>query len=567
MANNDWWKSSIGYIIYPESFCDSNGDGVGDLGGIVEKLDYLSALGVNLLWIGPIFDSPMDDNGYDVRDFYKINPLYGTVDDLKTLLHKAHEKGIKVLLDLPINHTSDEHAWFKKALEDPSSPERGYYYFLKGKREGDRLLPPNNWAGFFSTSAWENIPGTDDFYLHLFTRKMPDVRWDNPELREKFYEIARYYLDLGADGFRIDAMAHIAKDTSWSDSALVNPNGGPVLDPSKFSNRAEMFGYLNEFNEKVFSKYACLTIGEAGGSIQPKESLKLVAHEGGPLNMVFNFDTVWNNGNFDSIDKKDEDIWTDLFQLRFNFMHWYEALHDKADMPLYWCNHDHPRVLSQYGSTAYRNESAKMLFQTLLFMYGTPFIYNGDEIGMSNANYASLDDFSFDRCAVNAIEDFKKRGYDEQTIIHYMNRTSRINARTPMQWDRSENAGFTKGKPHIKINDNYLQGVNVMDEMCDPYSILNFFQYAIGLRKNPIYNDAVNNGPLQWVDPNHPDVLAYLHDGATKLMVISNFRPYTVYFTFYYDIKDVLLHNYEGVILNDHVITLRPYESFLLLVR
>ena len=557
-----WWKSSIGYMIYPESFKDSNGDGIGDLGGIISKLDYLHDLGVDLLWIGPLFDSPMDDNGYDVRDYRKINPLYGTMDDLKRLFSEAHARNMRVLLDFPINHTSDEHPWFQKALSDPSSKERGYYYFKKGKGEN---LPPNNWAGFFSTSAWEKAG--NEYYLHIFTKKMPDLNWENPELRKEIYDIARFYLELGCDGFRLDAVTHLAKDLSFEDSAMKPDPNGLVLDTSKFSNRPRLYDYLSEFREEVFSHYDCLVVGEAGGCISPEESLKLVEKPGAPLNMVFNFDTVWNNGNFDSIKKKDEEIFTDVFALRRNFMRWYEVLNGKADMPLYWCNHDHPRVVSQYGSVAYRNESAKMLFLTLLFLYGTPFIYNGEEIGMSNANYGSIGDFGSDRGTMNSVEAYKKEGYDEETILHYLNRTSRVNARTPMQWDRSENAGFGS-KPAInKVNPNYLEGVNVYDEMCDPYSILNFYQYAIALRKNPTYADAVEYGRLSYVDPNHPDVFSYLHEGGTKLMVISNFRPYTVYFTFYYEMKDVLLHNYDGVLLKDHVITLRPFESFLLVVR
>ena len=303
-----WWKSSIGYMIYPESFKDSNGDGIGDLGGIISKLDYLHDLGVDLLWIGPLFDSPMDDNGYDVRDYRKINPLYGTMDDLKRLFSEAHARNMRVLLDFPINHTSDEHPWFQKALSDPSSKERGYYYFKKGKGEN---LPPNNWAGFFSTSAWEKAG--NEYYLHIFTKKMPDLNWENPELRKEIYDIARFYLELGCDGFRLDAVTHLAKDLSFEDSAMKPDPNGLVLDTSKFSNRPRLYDYLSEFREEVFSHYDCLVVGEAGGCISPEESLKLVEKPGAPLNMVFNFDTVWNNGNFDSIKKKDEEMEKEIF--------------------------------------------------------------------------------------------------------------------------------------------------------------------------------------------------------------------------------------------------------------
>lgn len=569
MENNGlaFWRNSVGYIIYPQSFCDSSGDGVGDLNGITSKLDYLKDLGINLIWLCPIFKSPMNDNGYDVSDYYAINPLYGTMADFDKMMAKAHSLGIRIILDLTLNHTSDEHPWFQLALKDPNSKERGYYFFRKGKKKDGKLYPPNNWDGFFATSAWKQVGESDDFFLHIFTEKMPDVDWSNPALREEFYKIARFWLDKGADGFRLDACAHLAKDMSFSDSSLPEGPDGRVLDTSKFSNRPELFTYLDDLQENVFSHYSCLTIGEVGGSITPEESLKMSGYEDGSINMVFNFDTVWNNGAYASIRKKDEEIKTDVISLKNNFMRWYNVCHDKCDMPLYWCNHDHPRVLSQYGSVAYRKESAKMLITTLLFLYGTPFIFNGDEIGMSNVNYTSIDDFASDSPTMNEVVEDRKEGYSEEQILHSLNRTSRVNARTPMQWDTSVNAGFSKGKPINKVNSNYLEGVNVEEEMKDPYSIINFFQYAIEKRKDPLINEQVLSGDLQIIDYNHPDVFAYTHDGNRKLMVISNFRPYKVYFTFYYEISDVLLHNYDKILLDDHVFTLRPFESFLLRLR
>jgi oligo-1,6-glucosidase len=562
-----WWESSVGYIIYPESFKDSNGDGIGDIPGIISRLDYLKDLGVNLLWICPLFKSPMDDNGYDVSDYYQINPRYGTMEDLERLLASAHSLGIRVILDFPLNHTSSMHPWFQMALKDPESEERGYYFFKKGKVVDGKLLPPNNWKGFFSTSAWKNVEGSDDFYLHIFSEKMPDVNWNNPLLREKFYEIARFYLDKGADGFRLDAVAHLAKDTSFADSSLPKEKDGLVYDTDKFSNRPEVFDYLRMFKDNVFSHYDCLTIGEAGGCISPEDSLKMSDRINGSINMVFNFDTVWNNGNYNSIGKKDDEIVTDVLSLKRNFMRWYDVCHDKADMPIYWCNHDHPRVVSQYGSVKYRNESSKMLLTTMLFLYGTPFIYNGDEIGMSNVTYPNVEDFFSDVGTKNDVVSLRKLGYDDETILTYLRRTSRVNARTPMQWNRSTNAGFSDGKSVNPVNDNYLSGVNVQEEMEDPYSIINFFQYAISIRKDPLINDQVLNGKLSIVDPDHPDVFSYIHDGSSKLMVISNFRDKDVYFTFYYEIGDLLLHNYDGVQIENHIIKLRPYESFLIKLR
>ncbi len=566
MEKKAWWRDSVGYIIYPESFLDSNGDGVGDLKGIISKLDYLRDLGVNLLWICPIFASPMDDGGYDVSDYYSVNPRYGSNEDLTALIEGAHARGIKIVLDLTINHTSKEHPWFKKAIEDPSSEERGYYFIRKGKRVNGELLPPNNWASFFATSAWERIPGTDEFYLHLFSSSMPDVDWSNPKLRERYYEIARFYLEKGVDGFRLDALAHIAKAPGLPDSPLPPDSTGYVPDISMYSNREEMHAYLAEFNERVFSHYDCLTIGEAGGCISPDEALRLVNRKNGPISMAFNFDCVWQNGAFGSIDKPDGEIVTDLVSLKRNFMRWYEVCHAHADMPLYWCDHDHPRVLSQYGSEKYRDESAKCLLTTLLFLYGTPFIFQGDEIGMSNADFPRVEDYFADPGEKNEVADLRKQGKSEQAILSYLRRTSRLNARTPFQWDRGPNAGFTTGTPILKVNSNYLQGVNALDEMNDPWSIINFFQYAILKRRDPAINESVNNGKLELIDPNHPDVFAYFHDGVEKLMVVSNFRDYEVKFSFYWRIKDVLLHNYDSVLLQNHEFTLRPFESFLLRV-
>lgn len=570
MENNPqdaFWRNSVGYIIYPESFKDSNNDGIGDIGGIISKLDYLKDLGVNLLWIGPIFVSPMDDNGYDVSNYYDINPKYGTMADLDKLIKEAHERGIRILLDFPLNHTSDEHPWFQMALKDPASSERGYYFIQKGKMVNGTLFPPTNWKGFFATSAWERIEGTDDYYLHIFSKKMPDVNWANPNLRERYYEIARFYLDKGVDGFRLDAVAHLAKDLSFSDSTLKGDRDGLVYDTSKFSNRPELFDYLQLLKKNVFSHYPCCTVGEAGGCISPEDALKMADRENGSISMVFNFDTVWNNGNYGSIGKKDDEIKTDVLSLKANFMRWYNVCHDRADLPLYWCNHDHPRVVSQYGSTAYRDESAKMLLTTLLFLYGTPFLYNGEEIGMSNATYEKAEDYFTDVGTKNDVMACRKNGYSEEAILSYLHRCSRVNARTPMQWDTTPNAGFSMAKPLNAVNPNYRDGVNALDEMKDAYSILNFYQYAIALRRDPLINEQVLNGPLSLLDPNHPDVFAYLHEGGKKLVVISNMRPYQVYFTFYYEIADVLLHNCDGVILQNHVFTLRPYESFLLRLR
>ena len=567
MKRSPKFDNRVGYIIYPAAFKDSNDDGIGDIQGIISKLDYLAYIGFDLLWICPLFRSPMDDNGYDVSDYYQIDPRFGSNEDLKTLIEEAHKRGIVILLDFVLNHTSDEHPWFQKALSDPSSKERDYYFFRKGRREGDKLLPPNNWKGFFSTSVWEKVPGdNDDYYFHIFSKKMPDVNWENPALREEYYAIARHYLEMGVDGFRLDALAHLAKDTSFASSSLPADPEGLVYDTDRFSNRPALYSYLREFNDEVFSHYDCLLVGEVGGNLTPDKALLLSDFDSGPIHMVFNFATAWVNGAFGSLDKKDEDIRTDVIALKKEFLKWYQACSPRSDMPLYWDNHDHPRALSQYGSILYRDKSAKALCNTLLFMYGTPFIYYGDEIGMSNVTYEKPEDFFSDVGNHNETDVLRARGYSDEHITHYLNRTSRINSRTPMQWDRGQNAGFSSATPINKVNANYLEGVTVADQIDDPFSTLRFFKYAISKRHDPFINELVQHGKFEILDMPHPDVFAYTHDGAKKLVVITNMRPYTVYFSFYNNFSDILVHNYGNVIFTNHVFELRPFETYLLLV-
>ncbi len=559
-----WWNKGIGYMIYPISFQDSNHDGIGDLNGIIYRLDYLRDLGINILYICPIFSSPFKDGGYDVKNYYEIDPKFGTMDDLKNLINECHSREIKLVLDLPFNHTSNEHDWFKKALEDPTSKERGYYYLLKGKEEDGKLLPPNNWGSFFGGSAWERIEDSKYFYLHIFGKEQPDLRWDNPLLREEIENVALYYVSLGVDGFRLDACSHLAKDLTFEDAL----GEGTILDPSKFSNRQELLGYLDEFSKKVKEANSeILLLGESGGCLQPLEAIPYIKESSGPLDLMFNQDTTNNNGSYESFDKKDEEIQTDVISLKNNFMRWYDAIQYNGDLPVYWENHDNPRVISQYGSTKYRDESAKMLLTTTLFLYGTPFIHYGDEIGMSNLHFDKIEDFYLDNSTESEVKEWKERGFNDEEILRYLNRSSRLSSRSVMQWNKGDFAGFSDKEPLYPLNNNYKEGVDIASQMEDPYSILNFYQYAIAYRRQTQVNDTVVNSPLKIIDMNHPDVFAYLHDGPIKLMIISNFRSYDVYFSFYFEILDVKLHNYGDVILENHVFKLRPFETYLLIVR
>ena len=562
-----WFRDRIGYIIYPSSFYDSNGDGIGDIPGIISKLDYLKDLGINLVWICPFFDSPMDDNGYDVRDYLHVDPRFGTDEDFKKLIQEAHARDIAVVIDFVLNHTSDEHPWFIKALEDPNSKERGYYYIRKGKYVNGELVPPNNWKGFFSTSVWDRIGDSDEFYMHIFSSKMPDVNWSNPELREEYIKIANTYMDWGVDGLRLDAVAHLSRDMSFADSDKPADPEGLVYDTEKYSNRPEIFDYLREMKERVFLPRQTLTIGEAGGGITAEQVLKLADRETGCINMVFHFDAVWCDGSHGSIDKTDEEVKTDVKLLKRTLLRWYEICGNRCEMPVYWCNHDHARVMSMYGDIRFRNKSAKALMTLLLFMYGVPFIYQGDELGVSNLVSSNPEDFFCDVNAKNEIAYLRRQGYDDEKIAHYMSRTSRINSRQPMPWNKGPFGGFSTSQPCFPSNQDYLEGVNVEDEERDADSVLHYAKEAIALRKQKDIASLVQDGRFELLDYGHADVFAYMHHGEYgKLIVIASMIDHDCYFGFYWTIRDVLLRNYDDTIYENHVFKLRPFECLVLKV-
>jgi len=558
-----WWQEAIGYQIYPRSFFDSNQDGIGDINGIRLKLPHLHQLGINLLWICPFFASPMDDYGYDVKDYLQVDPSFGSLEDFQALLAEAHTLGIRIIIDLVLNHTSDEHRWFIEARKNRYSKYHAYYLWKNPKvTEEGKVLPPTNWRGYFSDSAWHYDDTVKQYYLKIFSKKMPDLNWENPSMRHDLYEIARFWLDLGVDGFRLDALAHLAKDQSFTDSISPLDADGLVLDPTKFSSLPKVFDYLKEFKDEVLSQYPeAFTIGEVGGGVQPEAALQYVHPAEGSLNMVFNFDTCWENGAFGSDTKADHELKTNVIQLKQNFMKWYEVVSPVASLPIYWLNHDHPRVVSQYGSIRFRKESATMLATTLLFLYGTPFIYNGEEIGMSNVDYEKLNQFK-DISAIQYAKQASER-LDESTILRFLRRTSRVNARTPFQWSDEAYAGFSNVEPFLSVNGNYVE-VNLQAQKKDPKSIFNFYRKAIALRKKPSILKSVLEGPLSLVEPLHPDVFSYLHRGRPSLLVISNFRAYEVSFKIDRIINAVLLHNYPTIEKRGLNFILRPFETYLL---
>lgn len=558
-----WWKEGVAYQIYPKSFCDSNGDGIGDLRGIISKLDYLAHLGVNILWLCPVYQSPMDDNGYDVSDYYQIATEFGTIEEFKELLTEAKKRGMKIIMDLVLNHTSDEHPWFVEARQSLDNPYRDYYIWQKGKSDAfGNEVEPTNWASFFTPSCWEKDEQTDEYYMHIFSKKMPDLNWSNENMRADLFKMVMWWLELGIDGFRVDAVAHLDRDFTFTDSTM-NSAGKYKEDWSKFSNLPNVHTYLKELNEKVLSKYDIFTVGEVGGDAGIEDALKYAAKDSKELDMVFTFDHCWLNNGFNALDE----TWsnrTNLIQLKQVFKKWQSGLYHQAWNPLYWLNHDHPRVMSQYGEpTHYHKESGKMLATSLLLMWGTPFIYNGEEIGMTNANYNELEDYR-DVSTLEKIKRLKEENYPEELIKRYIHVTSRDNARTPMQWSDEENAGFTTGTPWIKVNENY-KWINVKNQMDDPDSLFNHYRQLIELRRFSSYKDVIVYGDYTLLNEHHPNVYAYLRTYEDKkLLIVSNFfeQPAIICLT-KWNVKKVVLSNYNDSSTQLGCLNLRPYESIV----
>ncbi|WP_343253478.1 alpha-glucosidase [Ligaoa zhengdingensis] len=473
MEKKAWWKESVVYQIYPRSFADSNGDGIGDLNGITEHLDYLRDLGVDVLWLSPVYQSPNDDNGYDISDYKAIMADFGTMEDFDRLLAEAHKRGLKIVMDLVVNHTSDEHPWFVESRRSADSPYRDYYIWREGKKGG----PPNNWGSFFSGPAWEYDEASGMYYLHLFSKKQPDLNWDNPKVRNEVYDMMTWWCDKGIDGFRMDVISMISKDPALPDGPVDGLYGdtGPSC-----CNGPHVHEYLQEMNRRVLSLYDLMTVGETGGATV-EDARRYAGEDAGELNMVFHFEHVGLGGG--ELGK-----WTDrripLRELRAVLNRWQTGLEGTAWNSLYWDNHDQPRAVSRFGddSPLWRERSAKMLATCLHMMKGTPYIYQGEELGMTNAYFHSIGDYR-DIESINAFHELTEQGLaTEEEILHYLRAISRDNARTPMQWNSTPNAGFTTGTPWIAVNPNYLT-INAADEEADPESVLHYYKKLIRLRK------------------------------------------------------------------------------------
>ena len=506
----NWWKESVVYQIYPRSFKDSNGDGIGDIPGIIEKLDYLKELGVNVLWISPMLESPQDDNGYDISDYRRIYKEYGTMEDYEKLLEEAHKRGIKILMDLVVNHTSDEHNWFIESRKSKDNPYRDYYIW----REPVNGKEPNNWGSAFGGPAWEYDPQTEMYYLHLFSRKQPDLNWENEKVRQEVYDMMNFWCEKGIDGFRMDVISMISKDQSYPDGEM---NGGLYGDFGPYCvHGPRIHEFLQEMNREVLSRYDVMTVGETSG-VTIEEAQKYAGEDRNELNMVFQFE------HMDLDNAEDGSKWSDrripLLELKRNFSNWQRKLYGKAWNSLYWCNHDQPRVVSRLGNDTdtWWNKSAKMLATCLHFMQGTPYVYQGEELGMTNYPFSDIRDFR-DVESINAYHEYTETLHvDSDKMISYLRNKSRDNARTPMQWDETDEAGFTTGVPWMPVNPNY-KVINAAAQIGDEDSVYNYYRKLISLRKeHPI----IVNGDFELVGEDDADVFVYLRHWKDQILWVA----------------------------------------------
>ncbi|EOW6770672.1 alpha-glucosidase [Cronobacter muytjensii] len=501
-----WWKEATAYQIYPRSFNDSNGDGIGDLNGIIEKLDYLKDLGIDLIWICPMYPSPNDDNGYDISDYQGIMAEFGTMADFDRLLAGVHQRGMRLILDLVVNHTSDEHPWFLESRSSKDNPKRDWYIW----RDGEDGAEPNNWESIFSGSAWKRDEVTGQYFMHLFSSRQPDLNWENHEMRAAVYDMMRWWLNKGIDGFRIDAIAHMKKEPTLSD--VPNPDKLPYA-PSMVAhlNYDGLLDYVDDICRNVFNHYDIVTVGEMNG-LDADHAEEWVGENRGRLNMVFQFEHVrlW---------EPQAGLRPTPAVLRNIFTSWQQALEGKGWNALYVENHDVTRVVSRWGDTErHWRESATCIAAMYFLMQGTPFIYQGQEIGMTNTRFASLDDFD-DVSAHNKARYLREQGMSEKDIVEFLTRTGRDNSRTPMQWDASPYAGFSTHEPWLKVNPNY-EMINVESQQHDPHSVLNFYRQMIHLRKR---EPALIYGRYEPLLDDHEQIYAYGRTlGEERLVVLCN---------------------------------------------
>ena len=555
-----WWKEAVVYQIYPRSFKDSNGDGIGDLNGITEKLEYLKELGIDVIWLSPVYQSPNDDNGYDISDYQAIMRDFGTMEDYDKLLARAHELGIKIMMDLVVNHTSDAHAWFVESRKSVDNPYRDFYIWRPAKADGSA---PNNWGSVFSGSAWEYDAQTDMYYLHLFSKRQPDLNWDNPEVRQRVFEMMNWWCEKGIDGFRMDVISLISKDMEFPDGVP----GETGYAANTAANGPHVHEYLQEMNQKVLSHYDLITVGEASG-VTVEEAMKYANADGTELNMVFQFEHVGEGrttaenhyGKWDS-EKMPLPEWKACLSK------WQTGLAGKAWNSLYLSNHDQPRSVSRYGndSKAYREISAKMLATCLHMMQGTPYVYQGEELGMTNMHFSDVsecDDIEEKNIYIDLVTDTKVYTHDQMMDI--ISKKGRDNARTPMQWDDSENAGFTTGTPWFAVNPNY-KTINAAAQVEDPDSIYNYYRKLIELRKE---EEVIVYGTFDGLEDADENLYIYTRSSENKkILVICNFTEKELDVPA--SIADMVKEN-RGILIGNYKDIsekIRPYEAVVYLTK
>ena len=549
-----WWKESVVYQIYPKSFKDSNGDGVGDIRGIIQKLDYLKELGVNVLWISPMLESPQDDNGYDISDYRRIYKEYGNMEDYEELLSEAHKRDIRILMDLVVNHTSDEHNWFVESRKSKDNPYRDYYIWkdpVNGKE-------PNNWGGAFGGSAWEYDPQTQMYYLHLFSKKQPDLNWENEKVRQEVYDMMTFWCEKGIDGFRMDVISMISKDQTFPDGEMNNSLYGDFGPYCVHGPRVHEF--LQEMNREVLSRYDIMTVGETSG-VTIEEAQKYAGEAGKELNMVFQFEHVDNGSG-------DYGKWTtekyDFKEFKRIMIKWQEELQGKAWNSLFLGNHDQPRSVSRFGNDnpAYRETSAKMLATCLHMMQGTPYVYQGEELGMTNVYFDKLEDYR-DIESINFFTELTEAGLmTPEYMMKCLMLRSRDNARTPMQWDDSAQAGFTDGESWIKVNPNYKE-INAAQQLEDPNSIFHYYQKLIRLRKE---KDIIVYGEFEPIYRDDEQIFAYIRrQKQEKLLTVCNFSDKNAEMEIPEEFKgaECLITNLDRTVFEGKIV-LKPYEAFVL---
>ena len=548
----DWWKGKVAYQIYPKSFKDSNGDGVGDLKGITEKLDYLQDLGIDILWLSPVYKSPFIDQGYDISDYYAIDPLFGTMEDMEELIAEGKKRGISIIMDLVVNHCSSHHEWFQKALADPDGPYADYFYFIESDKE------PNNWESYFGGSVWEPVPGTNKYYLHSFHKDQPDLNWQNPVLREEIYTMINWWLDKGIAGFRIDAIINIKKDLEWR-SLPSDRKNGLVPVPKSLVNAQPIEPFLQELKERTFAKYNAFTVGEVFN--ETDEELHFFIGKDGVFSSIFDFKQTMlgqeGKGWFDHSLPTADELKESIFQA-----------HERADsigiLSTIIENHDEPRGVSHYIAEGPVNDTSKKALGTIqILRKGIPFIYQGQEIGMENQVFESVEDFD-DIATINGYHVAKEAGLSEEEALAVIAKYSRDNARTPMQWSREPGLGFSDESAWL-ISPKPDVAINVEDQEKDTNSILNYYRQLTALYRHPLYGNTIRFGDMIPAYRDRENIIAFERRGDKRLLVISNFQNCQTSLELPAPIKTVVLNNTAGLFQEgEQVLELAPYQTVVL---